>query len=253
MADKKISALTGATTPLAGTEVLPIVQSGATVKVAVSDLTAGRAISATSVTASTGNLIQGSSGKGVTTGGAYSLGFGTNGSTTQFTIDTSSSTTITAPANTNTFLTLAGSGAWNTVLALTSGGGGGENISAVSGLRVYTSSNGVFLSSGATAWSAYSDARLKNVTGTYENAIDIVNQLQPIKFTWKSDADNKPCVGVIAQSVLASVPEAVEEISMGDDRTGEKYLTVRYQDLIPVLIASIQQLSKEIETLKGNP
>jgi hypothetical protein len=49
MADKKISALTGATTPLAGTEVLPIVQGGATVKVAVSDLTAGRAVSAASV------------------------------------------------------------------------------------------------------------------------------------------------------------------------------------------------------------
>ena len=50
MADKKISALTAATTPLAGTEVLPIVQSGATVKVAVSDLTAGRGIAATSLT-----------------------------------------------------------------------------------------------------------------------------------------------------------------------------------------------------------
>jgi hypothetical protein len=49
MADKKISALTGATTPLAGTEVLPIVQGGATVKVAVSDLTAGRAVAASSV------------------------------------------------------------------------------------------------------------------------------------------------------------------------------------------------------------
>jgi hypothetical protein len=65
MADKKISALTGATTPLAGTEVLPIVQSGATVKVAVSDLTAGRAISATSVTASTGNFVVGTSGQGI--------------------------------------------------------------------------------------------------------------------------------------------------------------------------------------------
>jgi hypothetical protein len=65
MADKKISALTSATTPLAGTEVLPIVQSGATVKVAVSDLTAGRAISATSVTASTGNFVVGTSGQGI--------------------------------------------------------------------------------------------------------------------------------------------------------------------------------------------
>jgi hypothetical protein len=42
MADKKISALTGATTPLAGTEVLPIVQSGATVKVTVDNLTTGK-------------------------------------------------------------------------------------------------------------------------------------------------------------------------------------------------------------------
>jgi hypothetical protein len=41
MADKKISALTSASTPLAGTEVLPIVQSGATVKVAAASLTSG--------------------------------------------------------------------------------------------------------------------------------------------------------------------------------------------------------------------
>jgi hypothetical protein len=39
MANTKISALTSATTPLAGTEVLPIVQTGATVKVATNDLT----------------------------------------------------------------------------------------------------------------------------------------------------------------------------------------------------------------------
>ena len=50
MADKKISALTGAATPLAGTEVLPIVQSGSTVKVAVSDLTAGRSFNALGMT-----------------------------------------------------------------------------------------------------------------------------------------------------------------------------------------------------------
>jgi hypothetical protein len=56
MADKKISALTSATTPLAGTEVLPIVQSGATVKVPVSDLTAGRAVSGLSFTDSNGKI-----------------------------------------------------------------------------------------------------------------------------------------------------------------------------------------------------
>ena len=50
MADSKISALPASTTPLTGTEVLPIVQSGATVKVAVSNLTAGRTFDALGMT-----------------------------------------------------------------------------------------------------------------------------------------------------------------------------------------------------------
>lgn len=55
MADLKISQLPAATTPLAGTEVLPIVQTGATKQVSVANLTAGRAIAATTVTATTVN------------------------------------------------------------------------------------------------------------------------------------------------------------------------------------------------------
>lgn len=51
MADKKISQLSNATTPLAGTETVPLVQSGSTVKTPVSDLTAGRAVSASSYAA----------------------------------------------------------------------------------------------------------------------------------------------------------------------------------------------------------
>jgi hypothetical protein len=64
MADKKISALTAASTPLAGTEVLPIVQSGATVKVSVANLTAGRAV-ATAGGSFTDNITQSTAAKGV--------------------------------------------------------------------------------------------------------------------------------------------------------------------------------------------
>lgn len=64
MANSKISALTSATTPLAGTETLPIVQSSTTKQVTVANLTAGRAISATQLTLTTGNLIV-ASGQGV--------------------------------------------------------------------------------------------------------------------------------------------------------------------------------------------
>ena len=55
MADLKISQLPAATTPVAGTEVLPIVQSGTTSKVAISDLTAGRSVAASDITVTTAN------------------------------------------------------------------------------------------------------------------------------------------------------------------------------------------------------
>jgi len=64
MADKKISALTAASTPLAGTEVLPIVQTGSTVKVSVANLTAGRAV-AMAGGSFTDNITQSTAAKGV--------------------------------------------------------------------------------------------------------------------------------------------------------------------------------------------
>ena len=78
MANKKISALTSATTPLAGTETLPIVQSSTTKQVSVANLTAGRAVSASSFSASgdfvtTGNqFFYSSNGGGVAAGHLYS-------------------------------------------------------------------------------------------------------------------------------------------------------------------------------------
>lgn len=81
MADAKISALPAASVPLAGTEVLPIVQGSATDKVSVANLTAGRAVSGLSFAA--GNLNM--AGNALTsTSGAIDLrpsgsGFVTNG------------------------------------------------------------------------------------------------------------------------------------------------------------------------------
>jgi hypothetical protein len=69
MADTKISALTAATVPLAGTEVLPIVQSGTTKKVPVSDLTAGRAVSGLSFATGTAAATLTMSGTSLATSG----------------------------------------------------------------------------------------------------------------------------------------------------------------------------------------
>ena len=53
MADLKISALPAATVPLAGTEVLPIVQSGTTKQVSIDNLTTGKTVTAATVNATT--------------------------------------------------------------------------------------------------------------------------------------------------------------------------------------------------------
>lgn len=81
MADVKISALPASTTPLAGTEVLPIVQSNTTKKVSIADVTAGRAVSASSLTLTT-PLSAANGGTGITsfgTGVATALGNAVNG------------------------------------------------------------------------------------------------------------------------------------------------------------------------------
>lgn len=78
MADKKISALTAASTPLAGTEVLPIVQSGSTVQVSVANLTLGRAVSTAGGTF-TDNMVQGTAAKGIN----FSANTPASGKTTQ--------------------------------------------------------------------------------------------------------------------------------------------------------------------------
>jgi hypothetical protein len=63
MADLKISALTASTTPLAGTEVLPIVQSSTTKQVSVANLTAGRDVAMAGATST--DDVKVSAGKGL--------------------------------------------------------------------------------------------------------------------------------------------------------------------------------------------
>ena len=89
MADLKISQLPAATTPLTGVEILPIVQSSTTDKVAVSDLTAGRTVSmagatVTGLTASKAVFTDAS--KNLTSTGTVGVTQGGSGTSTAFTL-----------------------------------------------------------------------------------------------------------------------------------------------------------------------
>jgi hypothetical protein len=66
MANSKISALPAASTPLAGAELVPVVQGGITEQVSVTNLTAGRAVSALSLSTTAGIVdVRATSGIGV--------------------------------------------------------------------------------------------------------------------------------------------------------------------------------------------
>jgi len=119
-------------------------------------------------------------------------------------------------------------------------------INQFSGKRLYavSYSGGVYLSSGATSWTANSDIRLKNINSHIENAVEKLSTLQTINFSYKDDKTNKQNLGLIAQEVEKIFPELI-------DKNGDGMLGVRYTELVPVLIKAVQELKLEIETLKN--
>ena len=146
MANVKISSLPASTTPLAGTEVLPIVQSTVTKQVSVANLTAGRAVSAASLTLSTA-LPVASGGTGTAT---PSLVAGTNVTITgtwpnQTVAAASSSGTVTSVALsggttgltvTGSPITTAGTITLAGTLAVANGGTGTASPSLVAGTNI---------------------------------------------------------------------------------------------------------------------
>jgi hypothetical protein len=107
------------------------------------------------------------------------------------------------------------------------------------------------ITSTSTITSGFSDDRLKTRHGKIENALDKVQSLDGFYYTpndvaqalgYKAIQD----VGVSAQSVQAILPEIVFSAPIDD-----KYLTVHYEKLVPLLIEAIKELKTEIDQLKN--
>ena len=97
----------------------------------------------------------------------------------------------------------------------------------------------------------FSDERLKTKTGNIENALDKVCQIETMLYHANEvavalgyDAAIQE-VGVTAQSVQKVQPEIVVPAPIDD-----KYLTVRYEKLVPLLIEAIKELKAEVDALK---
>ena len=104
--------------------------------------------------------------------------------------------------------------------------------------------DGVYLAQNATSWTANSDARLKNVIGPILGAVEKLNSINGVLYSWKSDPKNRVYPGVLAQDVQSVLPEAV-------DSDVPERLGVRYTELIPLLVNAIKELKAEIDILKA--
>jgi len=96
----------------------------------------------------------------------------------------------------------------------------------------------------------YSDDNLKTRIGNIENALEKVMSLNGFYYEANETAQAlgytvKREVGVSAQEVQKILPEIVVPAPIDD-----KYLTVHYDKLIPLLIESIKELKAEVDALK---
>lgn len=115
--------------------------------------------------------------------------------------------------------------------------------------------NGQRLGGPSNRWSAVwaaigviqtSDARLKrNVTDLGYGLAELM-RLRPVTFFWKDQTDARRHVGLIAQEAETVIPESVVRSANPAAPLG-----MNYADLVPVLIKSIQQQQRQIESLKA--
>ncbi len=97
----------------------------------------------------------------------------------------------------------------------------------------------------------FSDDRLKTKLGNIENALDKVNTLSGFYYVPNETAQDLGYeairdVGVSAQQVQAVQPEVVAPAPID-----EKYLTVRYERLVPLLIEAIKELDAKVKALEA--
>jgi hypothetical protein len=120
---------------------------------------------------------------------------------------------------------------------------------------------GAFTATGdITAFS--SDERLKENIELIENPIDKLKQLKGVIYSWKEGVEKlgfmpsqKQEIGVIAQDVQKVIPHAVKPAPFDTDRngnsiSGENYLTVQYEKIVPLLIEAVKEQNQIIEDLK---
>jgi hypothetical protein len=122
--------------------------------------------------------------------------------------------------------------------------------------HIFTNPNGtvgsITTSGSATAYNTSSDYRLKEDWQPMSGATERLKQLKPVNFAWKVDGSRVD--GFLAHEAAEVVPECVSgEKDAVDDEGNPIYQGIDQSKLVPLLVATIQELEARIAALEETP
>ena len=122
-------------------------------------------------------------------------------------------------------------------------------------LGIFNTSNaGVQLTWGATAWTTFSDARLKTQIAPLGPSLALLNCLEPVTYRYLSDsADSEKRTGFLAQDVQRVFPDTWmvrESPQTAADAAGTSFtpLTLSLTEMIPHLVKGLQELTQQVQS-----
>jgi hypothetical protein len=108
-----------------------------------------------------------------------------------------------------------------------------------------------------------SDKRLKNNIRVIDNPLEKLLKINGVYFNWndtakklanKSDVEE---VGFLAQEVQSVLPHIIKpapfdiDTKTAESKSGENYLTIQYEKIVPLLVEAIKELKREVDELKN--
>jgi hypothetical protein len=108
---------------------------------------------------------------------------------------------------------------------------------------------GVSLANGGTSFGTFSDERLKYDVENVENAVGTLCGLRCVKYRLKDvdEPNSQKKIGLVAQDLVGVLDEVIDPIKRTGDDT--EYMTVRYTEVVPVLVKAIQEQQATITAL----
>ena len=95
-----------------------------------------------------------------------------------------------------------------------------------------------------TTYNTSSDYRLKENIEPMQNGLKRLNQLNPVKFSWKE-------TGIVSEGFIAHEVDEIFSDCIYGKKDGEEIQSMDYGRITPLLVKAIQELSAEVEDLKA--